>query len=53
MDSAGRMTVHNELENVQPVAEFSAIIEADKAAARERSNNEDRGERRRGRGREG
>lgn len=47
MDSSGRMTVHNELENVQPVAEFNAIIEADKAAARQRNNDDDRGDRRR------
>ena len=37
MDASGRMTVHNELENVQPVSEFNAIIEADKAAARQRA----------------
>ena len=49
---SGRMTVHNELENVQPVAEYNAIIEADKAAARERAQNNDRDDRRRGGGRE-
>jgi hypothetical protein len=52
MDAAGRMTVHNELEDVQSVAEFDAVIEADKAAARQRAQqNDDRGDRRRGRGR--
>jgi hypothetical protein len=57
MDAAGRMTLHSDLDSTQPIAEYDAIIEADKAAARERANNNDRGRRgggrAPGRGREG
>jgi hypothetical protein len=56
MDSSGRMMIENELEDVTPVSEFNSIIEADKAASRERREDDDRGGRGgrgRGRGRDG
>lgn len=48
MGASGRMTLHNDLENTQPVDEFNAIIAADKAAAAQRNDNDNR---RGGRGR--